>query len=137
MPPVDVDQSKVVAAPPGADEAIRILDERYGVENPTPVYWYGGAALDCWDGLGFTYGGKCVFDAAGSNGVIIAWPGGDVRVSSTALAHGKAHERWDDGGHSLRQGRCDHPIWGPDPNQDYEPGTIVGDASAALVANGL
>lgn len=59
----EVDPSKVVAAPAGAEEAEAIVFELYataGMTRAPTLFWYGGAALDCPDGVSFHWDGDCV-----------------------------------------------------------------------------
>jgi hypothetical protein len=130
-PALTLDESKVVDDPDTASDAVTLLAARYGVQAPR-VHWYG-AGLDCQGGLGWTFDDRCVFGGVLSDhsGVVVAWPGVDVPASSTAVAHELAHWRWGDADHALPG------IWGGGGDQDYEPGTAVGDANAALQAAGL
>lgn len=135
--PIEVDQSKVVEAPAHADEAIAHAATAFGLSEVPTVYWYRGDA-ECWEGAGFKYDGRCLVGAHGSDGIIVVNAGDDVPVSSSGITHELAHEAFGDHAHACRIGSgCQSPVWGADPNQDYETGTRVGDENAALIALGL
>lgn len=135
--PIEVDRSKVVEAPAQAEKAVTHVAAAFGLAKAPVVYWYRGDA-DCWGGIGFKYGDRCLMGAHGSDGIIVVNAGDDVPVSSSAITHELAHEAFGDHDHACRLGSgCQTPVWGADPNQDYEPGTRVGDENAALIALGL
>lgn len=130
----DVDPARFVEPPAGAAEADAMVVAGYGLADPLPLRWVRG---DCWDGMGFRWRGGCVFGATFDDLVLVAHPGPGVPVSSTGLAHERAHDRWDDQEHARRQGRVSDPLWGADKNDDYEAGTRVGDMNASLQEAGL
>lgn len=76
--------------------------------------------------------------ATGSDGILVANAGEDVPPSSTGLTHEIGHWAFGDDEHSCRLGTdCLAPLWGEDPNQDYEPGTRIGDENLALANLGM
>jgi hypothetical protein len=106
----EIDMSKVVAAPPGARDAERIITERYGC-GLAELYFYGPASMDCYDGKGFTspVSGKCVRATSWNDTIIVGIQFDGQKVSDMQLVHEYKHFALDpdrDGGHTRPE------IWG-------------------------
>jgi hypothetical protein len=130
LPPIDIDESKLIAPPPGAAEAIARVEADFGVTAP-PVYWYGPSEVSCGGGYGFTYKGRCSGGMQGSNGILLIYPYDGAPMHETAIVHEMAHVDIGDDDH-VTPG-----VWGDHGHDNYVAGTRVGDGNAALAANGL
>jgi len=132
-PPLSVDRSKLVEPPVGTDAALDAIVATFNPPAGKPmVYWYGGDALDCWGGTGFTYDGTCNYGVTGSDGIILSDLGGQVPAHVTKIVHEMAHWTWFDPGHR------DRHIWGEEYHDgEYAAGNAVGDENIALIAAGL
>ncbi len=114
---LQVDQSKAVAAPTRADEAVAAVEAFYGLPAAgTTVIWYGGAALNCVDpGKPWCDGGHCWHSDNGNgcvageskDGIALVsdWGGGRPisqmgTGSDAVMPHELAHLRWGDPNHT-------------------------------------
>ncbi len=137
---LEVDMSKVVPAPAGADQAVELITAFYGVSARPTIYWYGGAALNCGYGTGYVdQKGSCVGGDQQDDTLIVSDRGG-APLSGTSLAHELAHYASDKRGEGGDQDHCGH-FFRDDGESCAEPQDDArGDTGAAnrmLAAMGL
>jgi len=84
----EVDQSKVVAAPNGTDDATAIVMETLSLSRRPETYWY--APDDCGAGAIHDPAGECVFGFRVDDTVVLSTQNG-LPFSQLALAHEYGH----------------------------------------------
>lgn len=138
----EVDPSKVVPQPAHADEAEAAVFELYSARGMTKLptlYWYGGAALDCADGVSFNWDGGCS-DATTIDDVTIilsdCGAASDLPLSQkcysvpgdASLPHEMAHAlSLQTNGDGCEDHRC----------PSFEPGGLVEQATSLLASLGM
>lgn len=123
---LDVDMSKVVSPPDDIDKANAIISEVYGSTSmPSQIFWYGMEFANC-EG---TESGETIYGWRTHEGCLFGLQLGDrmilmmgPHIYQSALAHERAHYRWDLDGH---------------PKLIFGPGGPVDQANAALAAAGM
>lgn len=137
----NVDSSKIVDAPTGADQALTIVLESYGLradQRPT-VLWYGGAALNCvdqakpWCGDGgicwrSDNGAGCTAGEELDDGILLVSTFGGAALHDTPLAHEVAHFASEARGEGKDPGHTGH---------FFANGGELDIATAVLIADGL
>jgi hypothetical protein len=125
------DPELTIAGPLKADEAIALIAASLDRSRTGEIYWYGKKALTCDDGERFPSPIGCVYGFTMKRGSIVSWDE-EQPPSATPLTHEIVHQFRGDPGHR------DTRLWGTNPQlDDYEPGSLVGDINATLIAAGL
>jgi hypothetical protein len=139
---LQVDPSKVVPAPEGAEEAFEIAANFYGLHARPTIVWYGGAALGCGDGTSYIdQTGTCVNGDQDGDLIILSDRGG-MPLHRTALTHELGHLASDERGEG---GDADHVgHFFRDPGEDlsmsFDRGNhhgLVGEANRLLESLGM
>lgn len=104
-----VDQSKVVAPPEHAAEAIEIVANFYGLRGRPQIVWYGGDALTCGTNNAGYIGtdGTCV-GGEQDRGLIILSDRRGVPIHMTGLSHELGHFASDERGEGGDQYHVGH-----------------------------
>lgn len=138
-----VDPSKVVASPPGAEEAeaaIFPLFQAQGMTTMPKLFYYGGAALDCPGGVNFNWDGSCVQGVTVAEDKIILSDCGPIGPGmlihqmcsddpgDSTLPHENAHALYlRNGGGGCADHNC----------TAFKPGGVVEQASNLLISLGM
>lgn len=135
IPPLDIDRSKLVDGPPGAEEAEAMLCESLGVPNNCPPMYFQAPDPDrCIDSFFYKGTGHCDSGITGSDGILLVMPTWATKPSDTSMAHEMIHWARGDYDHERPE------FWGDDHTdwpKDVPTGVLVGDLSALLVDAGL
>jgi len=134
----EVDQSKVVPAPDGADEATAIVMDALTLSYRPDTYWY--APDDCGAGAIHDPAGDCVFGFRIDETVVLSTQDG-AHLHETALAHEYGHlaslERDGNSDHChQRRYFLDPGITNPDCKITPDDIGLIGAANRALAAAG-
>lgn len=134
IPPLDIDESKLVDGPPNAEEAKARVCEYLGVGDCPRMYFQAPEPDKCIDSFFYKSTGYCDAGITGSDGILLVMPSWATKPSDTAMIHELIH--WGRGDYD--HGRPD--FWGADPSdwpKDVDAGTLVADLYARLVADGF
>jgi hypothetical protein len=125
--PLEVDQTKVVAPPARADEAIDVVMADWHMQFRPIVWWYGGDALDCPGGRSWKDdSGVCRLGLSrptGRGGVIIVSaqdkdPANPTPIHFTALTHEMGHCASEERGEGGDMYHAGHFFNYPDGHED-------------------